>query len=264
MHERPDGHLPDTIRTSSRRLPARVDAQRWCDFRPGALITDTSARPGRYFIVERGLVAVVAGGRARRGTCVCVVGRGAVIGPDVRSAAASGVPMAWRALDAVQTQIVPESAFEPALRADPALLAAYARHLEARLIHSHQIAACNANHAVAARSAHWLLVLRQWLGDVLPVTHEFFATILGVRRAGAGVALQALQRAGAIRQGRGRIQVLDPAPLHAAACACPVRADWGADLLAYLQTKPLVGAPLSLPADRHLSRSRLVKSRLAG
>ncbi|MFL5252260.1 MAG: Crp/Fnr family transcriptional regulator [Rhodopila sp.] len=231
-------------------------------FAPGALLADTLTRPSRYLIVESGLIATLIGGRSERGICVGLQGPGAVIGPDVASAAASGVAMSWRALGSVQAHGVSDAAFAQALHAEPALCSAYIRHLETRLIRSQQIAACNARHSLAARSAHWLLVLRQWLGDVVPVTHAFLATIVGARRAGVGVTLQALQQAGAISQARGIIRILDLKPLRAAACSCPVHAERAPDLLARLPLWQEAGSVS--PAERTSKRPRLVKAGQAG
>ena len=46
-------------------------------------------------------------------------------------------------------------------------------------------------------------------GDELMLTHEFLATILGVRRSGVTVALQQLERIGLISHKRGKITILD-------------------------------------------------------
>jgi CRP-like cAMP-binding protein len=46
-------------------------------------------------------------------------------------------------------------------------------------------------------------------GEVLELTHEFMAMMLGVRRAGVTVALHTLEGTGAIRATRGRVMVVD-------------------------------------------------------
>jgi Mn-dependent DtxR family transcriptional regulator len=60
-----------------------------------------------------------------------------------------------------------------------------------------------------------------------PLTQEFLARMLGVRRASVSVAQAMLQRAGLIRYTRGTISVLDRAGLEAASCGCYriIRAD---------------------------------------
>jgi CRP-like cAMP-binding protein len=84
-----------------------------------------------------------------------------------------------------------------------------------------QTAACNVRHSVDQRCARWLLLTRDRIdGDTLPLTHEVLAQMLGVRRAGVTEAAGEMQRAGAIRYGRGRITVIDPDKLRALACEC--------------------------------------------
>ena len=84
-----------------------------------------------------------------------------------------------------------------------------------------QTAACNARHNVVERLARWLLMAQERVeADDLPLTQEFLAMMLGVRRAGVTVAAGTLQDAGLIRYHHGRVVVLDRRGLEAAACEC--------------------------------------------
>lgn len=84
-----------------------------------------------------------------------------------------------------------------------------------------QTAACNARHLVDQRCARWLLMTHDRVqGDHLPLTHEFLAFMLGVRRAGVSVAMHELQQAGVITYNRGAVQVLDRARLESISCEC--------------------------------------------
>jgi hypothetical protein len=53
--------------------------------------------------------------------------------------------------------------------------------------------------------------------DELPLTHDFLATMLGVRRAGVTVTLKLLERQGLIHSRRGVIEITDRKGLVAAA-----------------------------------------------
>jgi CRP-like cAMP-binding protein len=55
---------------------------------------------------------------------------------------------------------------------------------------------------------------------VMPMTHEFLSTMLGVRRAGVTVTAQELQRSGLIRYFRGEVTIIDHDGLAEAACEC--------------------------------------------
>jgi hypothetical protein len=54
----------------------------------------------------------------------------------------------------------------------------------------------------------------------LELTHEFIASMLGIRRAGITVAASRLQGAGLISYKRGRITVTDREGLEALSCEC--------------------------------------------
>jgi Mn-dependent DtxR family transcriptional regulator len=53
-----------------------------------------------------------------------------------------------------------------------------------------------------------------------PLTQEFLALMLGVRRAGVTVAAGILQKAGLIEYRHGRITVADREGLEGASCPC--------------------------------------------
>jgi CRP-like cAMP-binding protein len=90
-------------------------------------------------------------------------------------------------------------------------------------------AACNRLHGAEARLARWLLMTHDRVGaDDLRLTHEFLGEMLGTTRATATLSAGALQRAGLVRTGSGRITVVDRAGLEAMACECyqAIRAEY--------------------------------------
>jgi hypothetical protein len=54
----------------------------------------------------------------------------------------------------------------------------------------------------------------------LNVTQEFLAHMLGVQRTSIGLIANSLQRTGAIRYARGRVEIIDLERLRASACDC--------------------------------------------
>jgi CRP-like cAMP-binding protein len=99
--------------------------------------------------------------------------------------------------------------------------AATLRYVQALLDLSGQTAACNRLHSIEQRCARWLLMARDRLdGNTMPMTHEFLASMLGVRRAGITETIGELERSGLIRNTRGRVTIGDRDGLEAAACEC--------------------------------------------
>ncbi len=84
-----------------------------------------------------------------------------------------------------------------------------------------QSAACNRMHVIEQRCARWLLMSEDRVGrNHFDLTQEFLAEMLGVRRPGVTVAMGALEKAGLISHGRGRIAVVNRPGLEKAACEC--------------------------------------------
>lgn len=84
-----------------------------------------------------------------------------------------------------------------------------------------QSTACNRIHTTEQRLARWLLVIADRVGqESYPLTQEFMAQMLGVRRATVTEAAGALQDADLIRYTRGVMNILDRSALEQAACGC--------------------------------------------
>jgi CRP-like cAMP-binding protein len=95
------------------------------------------------------------------------------------------------------------------------------RHEQALFAQAQQSAACNASHSVEARLSRWLLRTRDLAGsDMLGLTQEFLAQMLGVRRTSVSLVANTLQEAGLIRYSRGRIEVTNLEGLRATSCEC--------------------------------------------
>jgi CRP-like cAMP-binding protein len=81
--------------------------------------------------------------------------------------------------------------------------------------------ACNRLHSVEERMCRWLLMTHDRVSaDQFPLTQEFLAQMLGVRRPSVTVVAGVLQKAGLIAYTRGRVVVLDRPRLEAASCEC--------------------------------------------
>jgi CRP-like cAMP-binding protein len=80
---------------------------------------------------------------------------------------------------------------------------------------------CNRLHSMEERLARWLLMSHDRVQtSEFPLTQEFIARTLGVRRATVTETASALQQAGLIRYSRGRVTIVDPERLKETSCEC--------------------------------------------
>ena len=104
---------------------------------------------------------------------------------------------------------------------NPALQQALFRYAHALMAQISQTAACNRFHSAQARLARWLLMTRDRVGsDDFPLTHEFLAHMLGLRRVGITQAASMLRRRKLISYHRGMIQILNSRGLERSCCSC--------------------------------------------
>jgi CRP-like cAMP-binding protein len=116
---------------------------------------------------------------------------------------------------------VDPEALREILRQCPQLAQHLLRYSQEAAMEVTQIAACNRLHEVEERLARWLLMSQDRVdSDILPLTQEFLAQMLGARRATVSVAASILRRAGLIEYARGQVTVLDRAGLEEATCEC--------------------------------------------
>ena len=102
-----------------------------------------------------------------------------------------------------------------------ALHARVLRYVQALLLQTSQVAACNRLHTLSERLARWLLMTQdRCKSDDLPFTHEFLGYMLGTRRPGVTEAAIILQAEGYISYRRGNIKLIDREGLIEHSCDC--------------------------------------------
>jgi CRP-like cAMP-binding protein len=107
-------------------------------------------------------------------------------------------------------------------QSSPDFLNLLAKHDSFFLGQVQQTAGCNALHDVEQRMCKWLVRMHDLVGPELPLTQEFMAQMMGVRRTSVtGVASQ-LQKEGLIAYRRGKVTILSMALVQERACECHV------------------------------------------
>src|SRR5450432_3551346 len=95
------------------------------------------------------------------------------------------------------------------------------RYNEVLLSQARVTAACNALHSIEARFCRWLLQSAdRSANDIVNLTQEFLAEMLGVRRTSVTEVASKVQASGAISYSRGVIKILDRAALLRMSCEC--------------------------------------------
>jgi len=104
---------------------------------------------------------------------------------------------------------------------NPTLQQALYRYTYALMAQISQTAACNRFHDTEQRLARWLLMTHDRIGsDDFPLTQEFLAHMLGLRRVGVTEAASAMKARRLISYTRGKLRILDVAGLRQASCTC--------------------------------------------
>lgn len=95
------------------------------------------------------------------------------------------------------------------------------RFVDAFIDSGSQSTACNRLHQVEPRCARWLLMSSdRTRSNSLPLTQEYLAFMVGVRRSGVSEAATNLQRLGYIRYKKGQIEIVDRPGLKSVSCEC--------------------------------------------
>jgi Crp-like helix-turn-helix domain len=104
----------------------------------------------------------------------------------------------------------------------PTLRNVFARYADCMLAQIFQSTACNATHSIEQRTAKWIISAMERTDDdnVVPLTHEQLATLLGVGRSYTSRVIQTFKAEGVLETRRGSILVRNRGALRIRACRC--------------------------------------------
>ncbi|HWC62203.1 MAG TPA: Crp/Fnr family transcriptional regulator [Rhizomicrobium sp.] len=205
------------------RLIARMRAEDWAllapNLEPVALkerqIVEVPGKPITHVhFLEVGVVSVVAVNQEDHRIEVGVIGYEGM----------TGVPLVMgdtRAQHSAYMQIpgsghrISAAAFVEALKRSPSLAQLMLKSAQAFMIQTAHTALANGRAKLEQRLARWLLMAHDRLDtDAVPLTHEFLAVMLGVRRAGVTVALHSFEQRGFISMRRGQLTLINRAGIE--------------------------------------------------
>ena len=112
-------------------------------------------------------------------------------------------------------------ALQNILESTPQLRLMLNRYIAIRAMQIAQTAACNRLHGIEQRLTRWLLMTQDRVDSgVLPITHDFLATMLGTDRPTVSLAAGVLQKKKLIEYTRGAVKIVNRKKLEDSACEC--------------------------------------------
>lgn len=206
--------LPPEESTRLRPLLQRVS------LKPGDVIYESQTPIGFVYFPNRGMVSMVSAMRDGATVEVGMTGAEGFVGTAVLLGEKTAPVRAIVQMPGDAFRIE-SAALRRNLPSTPQLEQMLRRYAHAHWIQVAQAAACNRLHQVRQRLCRWLLMSRDRAeSDLLPLTHEFLAQMLGCRRSSVTATAGSLERSGAIRYKRGQIRIVNRGVLEKEACEC--------------------------------------------
>lgn len=227
--EMADLHTPPTSPETSRNLVLRhlprdafdrvIDGAEWVHLASGDCVWETESDIQQVFFPETGVVSLVT--LLDTGSIEAItIGNDGFVGLPVFHGPGSTVTRALCQMPGTAWRLTTNS-FCQVCDEVVELRQVLDRYSQFVIEAISQSAACNRVHVIEERCARWLLMSHDRVGsDEIPLTQEFLAQMLGVRRPGVTVAIGILERAGLIGHARGRIYIIDRQALERASCEC--------------------------------------------
>ncbi len=116
---------------------------------------------------------------------------------------------------------LPLQVFQSELAQDRAFLRIWMAATRQMILQIAMPSVCSSKHSNEQQIVRWILnTLDKTQGQVLQVTHQEIADVLGIRRESVTLSAGRLSQEGLLEVSRGQLQVLDRVQLQARACEC--------------------------------------------
>jgi CRP-like cAMP-binding protein len=188
--------------------------------RAGSVLQEPGSEVKEVYFPHSGVVSlgVVLGNAQVLQTAI--VGREGVVGGAAALDGSIGCSRAEVHIEGTASSIYPGHLRHIAEQSE-AVRSALLRYQEFILCQAQWTAACNASHTLEQRLCRCLLRYHQVSDQqILPVTQELLAELIGVMRTSVSLTAHRLRKNGAIAIRRGNTQLLKLDAMHAAACEC--------------------------------------------
>lgn len=186
----------------------------------GEVLSDRGDPLTRLHFVDTGIISCVVPLRDGHAIEACMIGNEGFTGTEACYAPAAAATRLLVQAPGVSRTIDSEI-FRRLVRSSDTLQAAVAEYDWRLRAEIEQSTACNAVHLAEQRLAKWLLRCHdRYDGDVLHLTQEFLASMLGTQRSTVNQVAINMARSGAIKYSRGKVTVKSRPALEAAACEC--------------------------------------------
>jgi len=205
------------------RLLQKISSQDWDVIGPHLERVNLKERqvievPGKpithLYFVETGLVSVVAVNDEDHRIEVGVIGKEGHTGVSLVMGDNRAQHSTYMQIGGSGMRIASDK-FCAALRQSESLNSLMLKSAQAFMIQTAHTALANGRAKLEERLARWLLMAHDRLdSSAVPLTHEFLAVMLGVRRAGVTVALHNFERRGLIATKRGQLTLIDRAGIQ--------------------------------------------------
>jgi CRP-like cAMP-binding protein len=186
----------------------------------GVVLLEAGEEFDQVYFPHSGMLSLLVVMRDGRAIEIATVGREGVVGAMAGLGLYKSSVRVTVQLPMAATKIA-ASQFRKAINNSQAVRDLCVRYNEVLLLQARVTAACNALHPVDARFCRWLLQSADRAeSDRVPLTQEFLAEMLGVRRTSVTEVASNIQKLGAIAYSRGVIQIVDRPALERLACEC--------------------------------------------
>jgi len=178
---------------------------RWSELGRGTVLFPPNALITQVWFLESGLTSIVAISGIDQGVEVGIAGRDGLVGmPLLLDADRTPHRIFMQVAGTAYT--IDGDVLRQILDEQPSIRKLLLRYVQAYATQTTYTALSNVVHTVEERLARWLLMSHDRQDDdEIPLTHEFLALMLGVRRPSVTIALHSLEGLGLIKATRGLV-----------------------------------------------------------